>query len=545
MANLKNLIQIGTPRDKQFFTGLVVSALQAVSAAGLLATSGWLISRAAQQPPVLYLMIAVVMVRGFALGRAFFRYLERILLHDATLNLQATVRPRVFTAIIPFSIGGSSKKSNSDAISGVVADVEELQNLPTRIISPIVQSIAVSIAAILATAVLVPAASIVLLIAVLATGFVIAPFATSLSAKQAASVGELKNQLARETMNLVQNLAVAKAFGWQQHLADQIAVLEAKLAAKVKRLAFSQGLANSLLAAASTVATAVIALIAADAFNNSKLAAVNIAVIALLPLAVFDTLQSLLPVGSAWLSYRKAALRTLETLGREIPAELAPIAGQQVINGFESLKLSAVSITYPGTKKVAVSNFDLELLPGETVALCGESGAGKSTVARAMLGQLRIKDGSYRINSFNASEIANLNSVIGYLEQTPTIFMGSVRDNLLLAKPNADDDELLKMLEKVGLKTMFEARQSLDTQLGELGAMISGGEAQRLAMARLLLAKFSVLILDEPTANVDVETADRLMKDLLALATSDTRAVLLITHQSNYQALAKRQVVIK
>ncbi|MFM6980419.1 MAG: thiol reductant ABC exporter subunit CydC [Micrococcales bacterium] len=537
-------MKLGIPRDKYFAIGIFVAALQAVSAAGLLATSGWLISRAAEQPPVMYLMVAVVMVRGFALGRATFRYAERILLHDSTLRLQAEIRPRIFKALIPFSSAGLDKTANSRAISAIVEDVDELQNLPTRVIAPLVQSFSVAFLATLVSTLLVPATGLVMLIAVLLSGFAIAPLTTSLAAKQASTLTATKSSLQAATFALIDAYSIAKAYGWLGELQSRVHVLEAAADKKAKELAVSQGVGQSLLALTSALTTVLASWLAAIAVTNHQLAGVNLAVVALLPLAVSDTFQSILPVGSSWLRYRAAAKRTSGLLTRPVPFEVQLCESTEGVDNFEMLEFEDVSITYPSKQNATVAGVSFKLHQGEKISLLGQSGAGKSTIAKALIGHLRISSGKYLVNQQSSLEF-DLSKVVGYLEQSPTILLGDVRQNLLLAKPDASDEELLNALRQVGLETMFLKREGLSTQLGEKGSLISGGEAQRLAMARLLLAKFPVLILDEPTSNLDQELASALTKDLLQLASQGNRAVILITHQMEYARLTDRCVEIK
>ena len=172
---MRRLIRLGLPNTRIFYLGLFISLLQAVSAVALLATSAWLISRASEQPPVMYLMIAVVGVRGFALGRAAFRYGERILLHDAAFKMLATTRPGIFEKLIPLSPAGLGDSSHGQVMSKVVADVDELQNLPLRVIAPIFQSFTVSILTVLGLALLLPSAALSLFLALLATFLIAMP----------------------------------------------------------------------------------------------------------------------------------------------------------------------------------------------------------------------------------------------------------------------------------------------------------------------------------------------------------------------------------
>ena len=182
-----------------------------------------------------------------------------------------------------------------------------------------------------------------------------------------------------------------------------------------------------------------------------------------------------------------------------------------------------------------------------TVLTTGESGSGKSSVALALARLIELDSGAYTINGYQASNftVDSIRRRVGVVEQSPMIFLGDVRANLSLAKPEASDEELIQALTEVGLWEMFETRAGLGTQLGDRGVLISGGEAQRLGLARAILANFEVLILDEPTANVDEVTANQLIADLLAVAKGRAnRAILLISHERRFRDLVDREVVM-
>ena len=544
------LVRLGMPRTKGFWLGLFVASLQAISAVALLATSAWLISRAAEMPPVLYLQLAVVGVRGFALGRAFFRYVERILLHDAAFKQLAETRPRVFAALIPFAPAGFGKLRAGELLSRITSDVDELQFLPLRVLSPLVQSAIVAVLSVVGLSLLVPEAALTLAIACFLAFFVALPVSGWSARRADAQIADDRAALSSETLKLFESLDEFRSFGWAGAQLSEISKAEAKLAVAARATAWSQGTGQALFALLSIGATTASAYFAATAFDAGQIAGVWVAVVALLPLAVFDVLQTVQPVASAWRRYLVSASRVQEVLGAELPRYLPEVstspshsATETEIKPFESLELIGASIAYD--TEAVVKNLNLKVSAGEVVALSGRSGAGKSSVGLVLAGFLSLQSGSYLYNAVDASELATstLRTKVAYLQQHPTIFDGDVIANLRVASPEATEAEMIAVLERVGLWQMLESREGLQTHLGELGRALSGGESARLALARALLFDFDVLVFDEPTANLDYETANALMTDLLAMAKSrSNRAVILISHDVDLVARADKVV---
>lgn len=530
---------MGLPKTSQFKIGLFVAVLQAIFSVALLATSAWLISRAAEQPPIMYLSIAVVGVRGFAVGRSAGRYAERILLHDSAFKMLKLERPRILEKLIPFAPAGMPDRGAT--ISRLVNDVDELQNLPIRVIAPVVQSMVVSILAVFGVMLLLPSAALVLLSTLLASFFLAFPLSAWASARADSTSAKTKSELVSLSIDTLERLEVLQTYGWLPQRLEEIKSTDHRLAAQANRTAVAAGIGQSLVSALSGISVFGMAYFGAKSVDSGHNPGVTLAVFALLPLAVYEIVQAAQPAISAFNRYRAAAKSLSRFIDHQIPVELDVPEGELTLDKIQSIELRGVTANYPGGPSV-LRGFNIKLARGERLLLHGNSGTGKSTIANILVKFLAPSAGEYLINGKPASIFSSdsVRKLIGLIEQNPVIFIGSVRDNLVLANNEAQDSELVKVLVKVGLWQMFVQREGLDTQLGERGVFISGGEAQRLAVARALLANFEVLIMDEPTANVDRATAAPLVKELLEAGSGKT--ILLITHDSELGSLTNRSL---
>jgi ATP-binding cassette subfamily C protein CydC len=541
---VKKLIRFALPRSSRFNASLVIAVVQGLSAVALMGCSAWLISRAAEQPPIMYLSIAIVGVRTFALARASLRYAERWLSHDAVLRDSGQRRAMVFEKMIDFAPAGFEQNSISDLSARTVADVDESQNLALRVISPLVQSVMVSLISVVVFWFLLPAAAAVMGILLLLAFIVALPLSATIARSADRGQAQLRARLTKQSSELIEHFDLLVAYGWADDRLKALEETQARAAKSAKLQALSFGVSQATFAAFAAISAVVAAVIGAEVIARGQSDPVMLAVFALLPLAVFDVASASQSTVGAWRRYRGSAERLTELSERSLPPELQFASGV-ACGPLETIELKSVTLAYPNRQSV-VNDFSLKLKLGETVALVGESGSGKSTIALALSRLLALRSGSYLVNGESVENIDgdSIRKRVGYLEQNPAVFATTVRVNLAIAKPDASDAEMLEVLEKVGLAQMFLAREGLDTLVGDRGALISGGEAQRLALARALLANFELIILDEPTANVDQKHSTKLIQDLIAVARDNKRMILLITHDEKLAKLASRRVAI-
>lgn len=547
---LSKSIALGLPRDRGFVVGLAIAVLQGLSAVALLGSSAWLISRSSEQPAQVYVAIAVVGVRAFAVGRAGFRYAERMVLHDSAFRMLAALRPRLLERLIPLAPVGLTRLAKGRALQGVVADVDDLQNLPLRVVAPLVQSTFVAIISAGFLALFAPLAGVALLLAATAAIVVAVPIAARLGRNADENIAGIKTRMSELSMKLLESSALLEAYGWRSPLLGELARLESELQRRQRKSSLASGLGTAVLTALGVLATATTAWFGAQAVFAGWQPGVMLAVMALLPMAVFDVLNNLQGTAQAWNRFRAAAINVGELLdavpASELPAETELPAHAEPM-AFTSLELIDVSARYPNASRDALAPISLRVAPGDVLLVTGESGAGKSTIANVLMRFLTPSGGRILVNGRDFTELSTdeIRRMIGLIEQSPTIFTGSVRQNLVLAKPEATDAEMEQALERVGLWKVFAEREGLETFVGEQGSRISGGEATRLALARALLADRAVIVLDEPTANLDDATAMQSTREQVAAAQASGAAVIVISHDSRLASLTASEVVVK
>jgi len=524
---------------------LAVAALFGVIAAAstvaLMGTSGWLISYAAEMPPVLSLSIAAVMVRSFALSRSVFRYLERLVGHDAAFRALTGLRVTIYERLERLSPVGLMRFGRGDLLARLVADVDAAVDLPLRVVLPWVQAVVVSAATVAFLAWLVPGAGLALGI-ILIIGLVVVPWLVArIAARTERRLAPTRGVLSASVVSSLEGAADLLAFGAVDAALADIERRDAELTAVAKRESAGLGLGVGL----STVlqGTAVVACLVAaiPAVVDGTLAPVWLAVAALLPLAAYDVVSTLPTSALAYQRVRGSAERIDEVLDAAEPVR-DPREADPLPRPLLPLRCRGLQASW--TSEPVLRGIDLDLAAGERVAVVGPSGAGKSTLAMVLLRFLEYS-GSVELSGtqLRALDGDAVREEVGLLTQDAHVFDTTVRENLHLGAPRATDDELRAVLARVGLAGwLTHLPRGLDTDLGPHGAAISGGERQRLALARLLLADRTLLVLDEPTEHLDPQTADALTEDLITVTAG--RSTLLITHRLRGLDRVDRVVVL-
>jgi ATP-binding cassette, subfamily C, bacterial CydC len=514
---------------RRFVAAVILSTLTLAAGAALLATSGYLISRAATRPDILSLTVVIVAVRFFALARATLRYLERLVSHDASFRYLSRVRVRFFARLeplVPNEVGGAR---TGDLLSRFVSDVDALQHLLVRVIAPPVAALVVALGAVIVTVALAPAAGLALAV-VLAVGAVAVPLGVVGLARAATRRRPVERAaVAAGVVDLIGALPELVAYDVTGERLQRLAAAEERLRRSALRQTLTAGAGDGAELALGGVAAAAVLAAAVPAVRSGSLDGVLLGLLALLTLAVFEGVRALPPAAEQFVATRAAGRRLDELTARD-PAVRDPHS-PRVLDGPLVLRLENVRVRYGPAERWVLDGVDLRLAPGRRIALLGPSGEGKTTLAHLLV---RFRDpdaGRVTLAGHDLREYAqdDVRRAVVFAGQEAHLFATTIRENVRLARPEASEDELVVALRRARVWDWVEALpDGLDTPVGDEGALVSGGERQRIALARAFLSGAPLLVLDEPTAHLDDETAGRLLDDLLDEAGDD--GVLLITH---------------
>lgn len=515
----------------RFRLGLLLGALAVGCSVGLMAVSGWLISRASEQPPVLYLMVAVTATRAFGMGRAVFRYAERLVSHDAVLRMLADLRVSVYRRLERIAPAGLREHRRGDLLARLVADADALQDYWLRWLLPVGTAVLVGTGSVAFTTWLLPEAGAVLAVGLLAAGIAV-PLVSGACARRAERrLAPARGELATRVADLLTGTAELTVAGALEDRKGRARESDGLLTHIAARGSAAAGLGSGLSALVCGLTVVAAAAVAANAVYDGRLSGVAMAVAVLTPLAAFEAVNGLPLAVQYRQRVRRSAERVYEVIDAPVPVMEPEHAAAAPASPFP-LRLTGLTARHPGQERAAVRDLDLTLEAGRRIAVVGPSGSGKTTLAQVLLRFLDPAAGTYSLGGKDARTLDgdDVRALVGLCAQDAHIFDSSVRENLRLARPGASEEQLREALAAARLLEWADGLpEGLDTLVGEHGERISGGQRQRLALARALLADFPVLVLDEPAEHLDLATADALTADLLAA--TEGRTTVLITHR--------------
>lgn len=610
LRTLKELTGIGV----RAATGpVIMAAITSLMAAALTALSGWLIVRAAEGPAMMYLMVAIVGVRFFGLGRACARYAERLMTHSKVLAAANILRLRAWVGAWQ-SVSSVRALLRGDALlERLVGGIDELRDGVPRVIIPPAAHLLVMTAALITTACILPQALIPVLLAVLVSTFVAPWIVLRADARAEALARRSTAQMLRLGTGMLSAAEDLRANGVATTAEKANGALDAENLSALQKGSIAQGVGRTLVTLSWFGAALASAIIAYPLAVDGTVRAPEAAIVVLLCTGMLESSLGHVEAVRSWPAFSRLlatiapsvrdvsleGIVAVSTLKRSVPTEAEAdthvlprrverlraraeaemeelleadrqrahrfdrpesAAGAQtgsvrppkpgeptlvscgtpqelgvkVADSAPALSLQDAAARWPGMDHPVFTDLNMNARAGSWTAVTGPSGSGKSTVLATVLGFLPLESGRV-VASGEVLEGEQLRGYAAWCPQAAHIFESTLEGNLMLARDRSDrpsEQELIEVLRRVGLGEWFDALpQGLRTPVGAGGSFLSGGQRQRLAVARALLVNSPVLLLDEPTAHLDAESARALMADLDAATRSSSVATVLVSHR--------------
>lgn len=520
----------------------LLGGIATASGIALTATSGWLIVRASERPSILTLLTAIVAVRTFGIARPVFRYWERVRSHDVALADLADRRTTAYARLIPLTPARLGRRGRADLLTGVVDDLSDVVDAQVRVTVPVLSALIASILSAMVATALTPLAGLVVAAMVTFTATVFA-LGWRLETRSQQTLLAARAEVARVTALVAANASELQAIGAGDRAHAWLATAHADLCRAAGRQSHGRALAAGLLlllTAAGTIAMTAVVLPGVGTTISAPVAALLV----LMPIALGDAISTL-PDATRALARSQASAVRLQAMLDQQPAVRA--TGILPLDARADRRADALTAAPTGmpplistTELTAawsgsapqVGPLDLQVQPGRRVAITGPNGCGKSTLLAVLARQLDPTGGSYYLADQDALEVelGQARQEFAVLDDEPHLFASTLRANLQLARPGAADPELAESLDRAGLGEWFvDLRQGLDTIIGAGGRGVSGGERARLGLARSLLSRRPVLLLDEPVAHLDHATAEAVLGDLTRSTTG--QSVIMVSHR--------------
>lgn len=523
---LRLLIRLAASQPLTATVSVILMAATTIAGIGLATTSGFLVSWASLRPPILDLTLVTVGVRFFGISRALLRYLERLVSHDLTFRLLARLRVILFDRLLPLAPAGLQRRHSGDLLTRAVSDVDTLQLGFLRVLAPAGAALIVASVTFAGLLLFDLRLAGLALLALTLPGVVVPALAMSLVRGLGERQVAVRAELNTAILDAVQGATELQAFGREADHADKVARLDSQLAAWQGRASLVHAGQAALTGALTWLGPVAVLAAALPEVAAGRIEGIFLALLVLGTVASFEAMAPLAGAFQQLESANAAAARVEEIgLQRETPPASRPVVDLE-----GELHFDQVSFSY--ADRSILTGVDLHAPAGAWTGLVGASGAGKTTLVWLLAGLWRPQTGRILLGQTDLIQLPDEDrrALFSIAAQDIHLFTGTIRSNLLMGRPDASDDHLSAALKVVLLDRLVEELPlGLDTWIGQDGLRLSGGERQRLALARTVLRPAPWLILDEPTANLDLDTERAVLENLRAATAG--RGVLLITHR--------------
>ncbi|WP_429911988.1 thiol reductant ABC exporter subunit CydC [Glycocaulis sp.] len=549
MKTLAFFLALARPDRWWLRAGAVLAILTLLAGIGLLSLSGWFITAAAIAGAAglgrsFNYLFASGGVRGFAMARTLGRYAERLATHEATFRILARLRLWVFDRAAPLVPAGLGGLRAGDLLSRVTGDVDALDGLYLRLVTPALSALFGALAVVLILAFTAPAAILPVIGLFILSGVGLPLLAAKLGQSAGENVTQSASDTRSEAADLIAGMAELKAYGAETEVLSRLDRASDSWISGQRRLA-GLALMNTAVLAFAGPASFVAGFLSAAASGASPPLA---ALAGFIAFGLFEAAAPLVLAGEQYGRTLSAAKR-LKALDDLRPAMEEPDTPLPLPDGHDVV-FSSVGFTYPGGQsRPALQDVSFTLPEGGRVALVGASGSGKSSIIRLLMGFYAPDSGDIQLGGTDLAALgpARTRERLSLVDQRADLLSTTVRANLLLARPDATESQLWQALEQARAADFVRALpDGLLTWIGEEGRLVSGGQARRIALARAFLRDAPVMLLDEPTEGLDSRTEAEFLDALDAWLDADPRrSVLIVTHRPALLARAREVLVME
>lgn len=514
--------------------GMLLAAVTLLASIGLLTLSGWFLAATSLAGVAgIYsfnYMLPAAGVRGAAISRTVARYVERLVSHDGTFRVLQHLRVFTFSKLLPLSPAGMARFRQGELLNRLVADVDTLDHLYLRVISPLVGALVVIIVVTVGLSWLDVGLALTLAALMLLTLLLLPPVFYRAGLPVGSDLTRLRGHYRSGLTRWLQGQSELRLYGAAGQFRIALDSIEQQWLAVQLRQASLTGLSQALVMLMGGVAVTLMLWLSAAGIGGDPYPGAYIALFVFCALAAFEALG---PVGTAFqhLGHVIASAQRVTQIIEQQPAVTFTTASQQNVSHGAAVRLHEVSFRYACSEPLALDTVSLDIAAGEHIALLGRTGCGKSTLLQLLTRAWDPQQGEIMLNGvpLNSWSEARLRSRTSVVTQRVHLFTNTLRDNLLLAAPDASDEQLHNVLHQVGLDKLLDNDQGLNAWLGEGGRQLSGGELRRLGLARALLHNGDLLLLDEPTEGLDAETEQQILALLREVARGKT--LIMVTHR--------------
>ena len=539
MKDILFFLPLFKPYKIWLLAGIILAAITSIASISLLTLSGWFISASAiagiAAPDgvafTFNFLLPAAEIRALAIIRTLGRYAERVVTHEATFRVLAEIRCWFFAKLIPLAPGRLAMLRSTELLTGITQDIDALDGIYLRLLTPLLIAFFTGSLAVLFIANYSVLVSVFVFMMLLISAVLIPWIFNRLGGQGAKDIVSQYSQFKTNQVELLQGLAEISAFNAYARYKQQLMAVSEKILATQRHNNHLNALSSSVTALLSQITLLITMVIAATLFAQGEMTGAVLVMICFVVMAVFEIITPL-PLALQMMAKIQSSAAKIKAIA-ELPSTiLEPATPQSITNSKANITLNAVSFKYSEQSDWVLNNIHLKIQPGDKIAIIGDSGAGKSTLLQLIMrffdpqqGVIEYADIDYK--QFNSNDLLKQFSI---LSQHTQLFSGTIKDNLLIGNITASDREIQQAIKLAGLSQMIKQLPlGIDTWIGENGANVSGGEARRIALARVYLKNTPVLILDEPTEGLDSTTENEVLDALDKIAKDKT--LIMVTHR--------------